>query len=55
MVLMKFWGGSFVANAQGKLLYSRFSRPRRSSLLNLDLSQTDYFRKHWRNFLETEK
>jgi len=44
---MKFWGGSFVANAQGKLLYLASHDQEEVVVTELDLSQTDYFRKHW--------
>ena len=44
---MKFWGGSFVANAQGKLLYLASHDKEEVVVTELDLSQTDYFRKHW--------
>ena len=44
---MKFWGGSFVANAQGKLLYLASHEQEEVVVTELDLSQTDYFRKHW--------
>jgi N-carbamoylputrescine amidase len=43
---MKFWGGSFVANAQGKLLYLASHDQEEVVVTELDLSQTDYFRKH---------
>lgn len=44
---MKFWGGSFVTNAQGKLLYLASHDEEEVVVTELDLSQTDYFRKHW--------
>ena len=44
---MKFWGGSFVTNAQGKLLYLASHDVEETQVTEVDLSQSDYFRKHW--------
>ncbi|MFB2119756.1 carbon-nitrogen hydrolase [Parapedobacter sp. 2B3] len=44
---MKFWGGSFVTNAQGKLLYLASHDAEETQVTEVDLSQSDYFRKHW--------
>lgn len=44
---MKFWGGSFVTNAQGKLLYLASHDAEETVVTEVDLSQSDYFRKHW--------
>ncbi len=44
---MKFWGGSFATNAQGKLLYLASHDKEETEVVDLDLTQSDYFRKHW--------
>ena len=44
---MKFWGGSFVTNAQGKLLYLGSHDKEEVAVTEVDLAQTDYMRKHW--------
>ncbi len=44
---MKFWGGSFITNAQGKLLYLASHDSEETEVTEVDLSQSDYFRKHW--------
>jgi N-carbamoylputrescine amidase len=44
---MKFWGGSFVANAQGKLLYLASHDNEETTVTNLDLKESNYFRMHW--------
>ena len=44
---MKFWGGSFVANAQGKLLYLASHNNEETTVTNLDLKESNYFRMHW--------
>lgn len=44
---MKFWGGSFVTNSQGKLLYLASHDAEETEITEVDLSQSDYFRKHW--------
>src|SRR5574343_528090 len=44
---MKFWGGSFVTNAQGKLLYLGSHDQEEVVVTELDMSETDYFRMHW--------
>jgi len=44
---MKFWGGSFVTNAQGRLLYLASHDAEETEVTDVDLSQSDYFRKHW--------
>lgn len=44
---MKFWGGSFATNAQGKLLYLASHDEEETKVVDLDLTQSDYFRKHW--------
>ena len=44
---MKFWGGSFVTNAQGKLLYIASHENEETSVTNIDLKESNYFRMHW--------
>lgn len=44
---MKFWGGSFVANAQGKLLYLASHENEETIVTSLDLKESNYFRMHW--------
>lgn len=45
--LMKFWGGSFVSNGQGKLLYLASHDKEETHVVEVDLHQTDEFRVHW--------
>lgn len=44
---MKFWGGSFATNAQGKLLYLATHDKEETEVVELDLNESDFFRKHW--------
>ena len=44
---MKFWGGSFVANAQGKLKYLASHDKEETTVVDLDLKESNYFRMHW--------
>lgn len=44
---MKFWGGSFVTNAQGKLLYLASHHQEEVAVTEVDLQENDFFRKHW--------
>ena len=44
---MKFWGGSFATNAQGKLLYAASYDKEETEVVELDLNQSDFMRKHW--------
>ncbi|RZK63782.1 MAG: carbon-nitrogen hydrolase, partial [Pedobacter sp.] len=44
---MKFWGGSFATNAQGKLLYLASHDKEETEVVDIDLKQSDYIRKHW--------
>jgi N-carbamoylputrescine amidase len=44
---MKFWGGSFVTNAQGKLLYLASHDQEETKVVNLNLKESNYFRMHW--------
>jgi len=44
---MKFWGGSFVANGQGKLLYLASHDQEETNVVDIDLQETNAFRIHW--------
>lgn len=44
---MKFWGGSFVANGQGKLLYLASHDHEETKVVDIDLNQANEFRIHW--------
>lgn len=45
--MMKFWGGSFVANGQGKLLYLASHDQEETKVVDVNLKQADAFRVHW--------
>lgn len=44
---MKFWGGSFVANPFGTILYKASHDKEEVRVEELDLSKTDRYRTHW--------
>ena len=44
---MKFWGGSFVANPQGKLLYLGSHDNEETTVVDIDTNATDHYRTHW--------
>ncbi|MCS7017925.1 MAG: carbon-nitrogen hydrolase [Cytophagales bacterium] len=44
---MLFWGGSFVANAYGKVLYQASHDQEEVHVQTIDLDQSDYYRTHW--------
>ena len=44
---MKFWGGSFVANAQGKLMYLASHENEETKVVDIDLKESNYYRMHW--------
>jgi N-carbamoylputrescine amidase len=44
---MKFWGGSFVANPFGKVLYKAAHDKEEVKVVEIDLSKTDQYRTHW--------
>ncbi|TAL41276.1 MAG: carbon-nitrogen hydrolase [Chitinophagaceae bacterium] len=44
---MKFWGGSFVSNPFGTVLYQASHDKEEVKVLDLDLSKTDSYRTHW--------
>jgi len=44
---MKFWGGSFVSNPFGTLLYEASHDKEELHIQELDLTETDRYRTHW--------
>ncbi|OCX52462.1 acyltransferase [Mucilaginibacter sp. PPCGB 2223] len=44
---VKFWGGSFVANPFGTVMYQASHDNEEVILQELDLQKTDYYRTHW--------
>ncbi len=44
---MKFWGGSFVANSFGAVLYQASHEEEEVYVHQIDLSKTDRYRTHW--------
>ncbi len=44
---MKFWGGSFVANGQGKVLYLASHDQEETQVVSIDMKQSNEFRIHW--------
>jgi N-carbamoylputrescine amidase len=44
---MKFWGGSFVANPFGTILYNAPHDAEEVKVVELDLAKTDRYRTHW--------
>lgn len=44
---MKFWGGSFIANPFGTLLYKASHEDEETAVTEVDLKQSDYYRTHW--------
>jgi N-carbamoylputrescine amidase len=44
---MQFWGGSFVSNAYGKILYKAPHLEEVVHVQELDLKQSDFYRTHW--------
>ena len=45
--LMKFWGGSFVANPFGRLLYKASHDKEETEVIEIDTAKTDSYRTHW--------
>lgn len=45
--LMKFWGGSFVSNPFGSLLYLASHDKEENAVVEIDLDKTDFYRTHW--------
>jgi N-carbamoylputrescine amidase len=44
---MKFWGGSFISNPFGRILYQAGHDQEEVAVLELDTSKTDSYRTHW--------
>ena len=44
---MKFWGGSFVANPMGRILYQAAHDQEETHVISLDLAISDSYRTHW--------
>lgn len=44
---MKFWGGSFVSNPFGSLLYKASHDKEETGVVEIDLQQSEYYRTHW--------
>jgi N-carbamoylputrescine amidase len=44
---LKFWGGSFVANPFGRVLYQASHTDEEIIVQELDLDKSDYYRSHW--------
>lgn len=44
---MKFWGGSFVANPFGRILYQASHEQEEIHVEAVDLDKTDFYRTHW--------
>ncbi len=44
---MKFWGGSFVSNPFGTVLYQASHDQEETKVINIDLAKTDCYRTHW--------
>ena len=44
---MKFWGGSFIANPFGTLLYKASHEEEETVVTELDLKRSEYYRTHW--------
>lgn len=44
---MQFWGGSFVSNAFGKVLYQASHEEEENVIVRLDLRESDRYRTHW--------
>ncbi len=44
---MKFWGGSFVSNPFGSLLYLASHDKEETAVIEIDLEKSDYYRTHW--------
>lgn len=44
---MQFWGGSFITNAFGRILYQAPHLQEALHIQELDLDQSDHYRRHW--------
>jgi N-carbamoylputrescine amidase len=45
--LMKFWGGSFVSNPFGNVIYQASHENEETNVVEIDLQKTDFYRTHW--------
>jgi N-carbamoylputrescine amidase len=45
--LMKFWGGSFVSNPFGSLIYKASHDNEETEVVEIDTKKSDFFRTHW--------
>lgn len=44
---VRFWGGSFISNPFGSLIYKASHDQEETVVTEVDLSQSDYYRSHW--------
>lgn len=44
---MKFWGGSFVANPFGRIIYQASHEKEETNVVEIDTAKTDQYRTHW--------
>lgn len=44
---MKFWGGSFVSNPFGTILYKASHEAEETAVIDIDTAKTDSYRTHW--------
>ena len=44
---MQFWGGSFITNAFGRVIYQAPHYDEATHISTLDLDETDHYRRHW--------
>ncbi|WP_158826824.1 carbon-nitrogen hydrolase [Mucilaginibacter lacusdianchii] len=44
---LKFWGGSFVSNPFGKVMFQGDHKEEQTTVIELDLDKTDHYRTHW--------
>ncbi len=44
---MKFWGGSFVANPFGRIIYQASHEEEETNVVEIDTAKTDQYRTHW--------
>jgi N-carbamoylputrescine amidase len=44
---LKFWGGSFVSNPFGKVIFQGDHHDEQTTTIELDLNKTDHYRTHW--------
>jgi N-carbamoylputrescine amidase len=45
--LMKFWGGSFISNPFGSILYQASHDREETVVCEIDTAKTEYYRTHW--------